>query len=202
MTYSYRQTAYSYPVTAMALALLLTSCGHGSTAAKPSTATKPTAAKASATAPTKLYAHAWNQLTFKAPVQLSKPTKLGLDAVYLQVPASGAADFELLLVGISTQMAKRMGLDEAGQFKYVKSTFFGMAKAPSGHVPRRIFERASRGEVFERAIPKPGMLETHLVTLPDGSRLVIGFRSAKSFPAAQAEAITTAVCSTLRVTAP
>ena len=173
MTYRCRQSACSYPVTALALAVLLTSCGHGSTAAKPSTATKPTAAKASAAAPTKLYAHAWNQLTFKAPVQLSKPTKLGLDAVFLQVPASGAADFKLLLVSISTQMAKQMGLDEAGQFKYVKSTFFGMAKAPSGHVPRRIFERASRGEVFESAIPKPRILETHLVTLPDGSRLAL-----------------------------
>lgn len=182
------------------LALLLAGCGHsGTTASK--AAAKP-AAKPAAPTTAKFNSYNWKQIRFQAPVQLSKPAKLGLDAVFLQLPASGGgASFEVLLVGVSTDMAKSMGLDAKGLFGYVKSTFFGVSGAASGQVARRILERASPGELYKSSIPKPTALEAHFLALPDGSHLGLGFRRATSFPAAEAEAITAAICTTLSVTA-
>ncbi len=144
--------------------------------------------------------NSWQGLTFQTPAAFSAPMEIGMGAVSFLYPAKASmakAQFEITMVTIKKEQQEKMGMDDAGLLNYAKSTYLATAKPAQKYKERKILGRAVKGEVQEKSIPKKSRLESYLITLADGTKVVLAFTIDVKMPKKDAEGISDAVARTL-----
>jgi hypothetical protein len=143
----------------------------------------------------------WWKISFQAPVALSGPEKIGLDAVALMYPAEsklGQGQLEITLVAVPNDMQEGMGNNNAEIVNYVKATFLGSATPGTKKVERSFLGKKIAGEGQTTSIPKKMELELFLIPLADGDKVAVGFKRDAAWPQEKAEDILKIVAQTFK----
>ena len=140
-------------------------------------------------------------LTFNSSVELSGSFEAGVNAQQFAYPANVEVDnlLHITFVMFDAESQRNMNMSDAELLNYAKTTFLGTSKPAETTKERQIMKRNSVGEILKTKIPTPSNIEIHLITLPDNTKIVIGFKSANSINASDLEKIITEVTSSLKI---
>jgi len=141
-------------------------------------------------------------LTFNSSVEFSTPFEVGLNAQQFSFPANVDEDSILLhitFVKFDVESQKNMNMTDADFLNYTKSTFLGTSKPAETTKIRQIMEKNSFGEILKTKIPTPSNIEIHLITLPDNTKFVIGFKSVNSINTSELEKIIVEITNSLKI---
>ena len=126
-----------------------------------------------------LFTYAIFSLLFTSTYKLSGPEKVGLDAKSFIYEESGKENLSATFVLFSVGAQESMEMNDAELLNYAKSTFLGTSKAASSFKERDVLGKKSAGEVLSTSIPVASDLEIHFITLQNGDKICIGFKSIK-----------------------
>ena len=114
---------------------------------------------------------------FHSSIEFSQPLKAGLDAYLLTYPKNVNPEEEkmsITLVFLSAIAQKQMGMNDAELLRYVKTTFFAVS-ASGKPITKSILNKDIVGELLEKKIPTPSILEVFLLPLNNSDKIIIGF---------------------------
>lgn len=140
-------------------------------------------------------------VTLQTEVQFSAPQKVGLDAFSLVYPAAAKPDavgLEIILVRMDAEMQQQMGGADRELLEYGKTVFLGITGKPKESIMRQFAGKPVKGELHESAIPRPSRAEIYLISLKNGAKLMISFRSFAKMKAGEAEGITSQAAKTFK----
>jgi len=141
-------------------------------------------------------------LTFNSSFEFSGPLKIGVDAQQFSYPANVDDNYNLLnltFIIFDSEAQKNMNMSDSELLSYAKSTFFATSKPAETTKVRQIIGFNSAGEILKTKIPAISNLEIHLITLPDNTKYVFGFKSVNSMNEIELEKIINEITSNLKI---
>lgn len=143
--------------------------------------------------------YTWNTISFTTPVLFAQPVKIGMDAVSLLYPNDSqpaTAQFDITLALSTVEMQKTMGMDDTQLLDYLKTTFMGASGSAQKAKERTILGKTLTGDHQEQTIPKRMLLDSYLIPLANGDKLMLAFKSDVKMDAAEVEKIIDTVTKT------
>jgi hypothetical protein len=145
----------------------------------------------------------WWQVAFETPTAFSEPIRIGLGAVALVNPVDqglGQGRMEIRLVLVPQDLQEGLGNTDAAILAFVKSTFLEIDQQPQRIIERTFLGQKTQGEVIMTTVPREAALEVHLLKLPGGDKMVLGFYREPSVTEEEASQIMEMVAATFRTT--
>ncbi|MDF1550681.1 MAG: hypothetical protein P1P88_22860 [Bacteroidales bacterium] len=145
-----------------------------------------------------LFTYAIFSLTFSTSYQLSGPEKIGLDAEEFVYNDSGKDNLWVTFVLFSVGAQESMEMTDTELLNYAKSTFLGTSKAAVDSKEREVFGIKSVGEVLSTNIPLASDMEIHFITMKNGDKICVSFKSIKEMNEKTREAIIVEILGSLK----
>ncbi|OHD64675.1 MAG: hypothetical protein A2176_10225 [Spirochaetes bacterium RBG_13_51_14] len=148
----------------------------------------------------KKFSYSLHGVTFETRVEFSSPAEAGTDALAMVYPKDsppGEEKMSITAVLYTRDTQKLMGMSDPGLLNYTKSVFMGTAA--SGKTIERAFAGMSvKGEMLEKKIPSPSMIEVFIVTLLKGGKIGFCFKYTKEIRIEEAQKIIAEIGATLK----
>ncbi len=148
-----------------------------------------------------IFTYAIFSVVFTSTIEFSKPISIGIDAQIFIYPKNAELGTEKISVNFilfTSETLENMKMSDTELLSYSKSTFLGTSKPAISFKERVILGKTSKGEVLSTKIPVVSNIEVHIVTLENGVKLCIGFKSVSEIPANDLENIISEICKSLK----
>ena len=111
---------------------------------------------------------------------------------------NGKEYLSLTFVLFPKESLEDMDMNDSELLNYAKSVFLGTSKPASSFKERIILGEKINGEVLSTTIPIASDLEIHFITLQNGDKMCMGFKSIAEMPVETRESIIVEILGSLK----
>ncbi len=155
---------------------------------------------ASAAYAEKKFTYSLHGITFDTSLELSLPSKAGVDALLMVYPmksAPGKEKMGITMVLYDRNAQKMMGMNDTGYLNYTRTVFMGSG-SPGKPIERIFAGKKVKGQVLEKKIPAPSTVEVYVITLSKGNKIGIGFNYSRDIKTEEAQRIINEIGGSMR----